>query len=63
MLSVFYKLMAKYVSETDGVTGLEYGMIAGGVGLGTITAVTLVGDQFSGMFETFGDFLSAPQDL
>lgn len=63
MLNGFHKILAKYVAETNGVTGLEYGILAGGIGLTVATAVVVVGDSFAGMFETFGDFLSPEQEL
>jgi Flp pilus assembly pilin Flp len=63
MLNGFYKLLAKYVAETDGVTGLEYGLIAGGIGLTAATAIVVVGDSLDGMMATFGDFLSPEQEL
>lgn len=57
MKNKFYRVLARYISEQDGVTGLEYGIIAGGVGALSMFAVLLVGDSYTAMFDVFSGFL------
>lgn len=40
-----------WLQAEDGVTGIEYALLAAGVGLGTMTMAWLVGDQLSAVFD------------
>jgi pilus assembly protein Flp/PilA len=42
-----------------GVTAIEYGLIAGAIGVAIITAVTLVGTDLNTLFTTVGTKLNA----
>ncbi len=44
------KLMA-FFKEEDGVTAIEYGLIASLIALAIITTVTLTGESLDGVFE------------
>lgn len=63
MKNKFYKLVERYVTQQDGVTGLEYGILAGGVAMASLTAVVFIGEDISGMFETFSGYLQNEQDV
>ncbi|PFH10755.1 pilus assembly protein Flp/PilA [Collimonas sp. PA-H2] len=43
------KLM-KFLRDEDGVTAIEYGLIAGLVAIAIVTAVGLIGTDLSGLF-------------
>ncbi len=39
-----------YVANRDGVTAIEYGLIAGGIALTIVAVVFLAGDDMQGLF-------------
>ena len=49
----------KFIREEDGVTAIEYGLIAALIAVVIITAVTLVGTQLSSVFNFIGTTLKA----
>lgn len=55
--------MARYVAEQEGVTGLEYGLIAGGISAVGMTAFVVMGDDLAGMMDVFNGFLEGSQEL
>lgn len=58
MKNIMQKLWAKkeaYLSNDDGATAIEYGLIAAGIAIAIIATVFLLGDELDA---TFGDVLS-----
>ena len=51
------KLTQKFLREEDGVTAIEYGLIAALIAVVIITAVTNVGVALSGIFTTIAGAL------
>jgi pilus assembly protein Flp/PilA len=51
------KLM-NLIKGEEGVTAIEYGLIAAGIGIAIVTTIGLVGDQ---LVETFNEVVSALQ--
>ena len=54
------KLIAKiqaYMTDEDGATAIEYGLIAAGISLVIATAVFAFGDDLVALFEDMGDSL------
>ena len=49
----------KFVREEEGVTAIEYGLIAALIAVVIIAAVTIVGTQLRAVFTTIGNALSA----
>ena len=49
----------KFIREEDGVTAIEYGLIAALIAVVIIAAVTLVGTQLSAVFNFIGTTLDA----
>jgi pilus assembly protein Flp/PilA len=45
------KLVARFVKDESGATAIEYGLIASGIALAIIAAVTGTGDKLSGSFQ------------
>jgi pilus assembly protein Flp/PilA len=52
-------LIKKFIQEEDGVTAIEYGLIAALIAVVIIGAVTIVGTQLNKTFSTIGNKLSA----
>ena len=52
------KFWKRFVSDETGATAIEYGLIAGLIGVVIITAVTLVGTNVSGTFTKIGSALN-----
>lgn len=50
--------MTKLLSDRDGATAIEYGLIAALISVVIITAVTLVGSKLSGVFNSIASSLS-----
>ncbi len=51
------KLIAKvqsYITDEDGATAIEYGLIAGGISLAIVAAVFAFGDDLEAVFTTIG---------
>jgi pilus assembly protein Flp/PilA len=49
----------KFIREEDGVTAIEYGLIAALIAVVIIAAVTIVGTQLRAVFTTIGGALTA----
>lgn len=49
----------KFIREEDGVTAIEYGLIAALIAVVIIAAITAVGTQLSGIFQTIADTLAS----
>ena len=52
------KLIAKFAANESGATAIEYGLIAGLIGVVIITAVTTVGTKVSNQFNTIASKLN-----
>ena len=48
---------ARFLKDNSGATAIEYGLIAGLIGVVVITAVTAVGTKVSNQFLTIGNTL------
>jgi pilus assembly protein Flp/PilA len=42
----------KFLKEEEGVTAIEYGLIAAGIGVAIVATVFLVGNQLNKLFST-----------
>lgn len=51
--------MTKLLSDRDGATAIEYGLIAALISVVIITAVTLVGSKLSSVFNSIATALSS----
>lgn len=51
------KFLARFAKDESGATAIEYGLIAGLIGVAIITAVGLAGDSITGMFERVAEEL------
>jgi len=45
------QFLRAYLSDESGATAIEYGLIAAGIAVAIITAVGLLGDELSTMFD------------
>jgi pilus assembly protein Flp/PilA len=52
-------LIKNFIREEDGVTAIEYGLIAALIAVVIIAAVTIVGTQLSKTFSTIGGKLTS----
>jgi pilus assembly protein Flp/PilA len=52
------KVFKKFASEEDGVTAIEYGLIAALIAVAIIAGVTLVGSNLGNTFNTVGSAVS-----
>ena len=52
------KLLSRFAKDERGATAIEYGLIAGLIGVVIITAVTAVGTKVSAQFSTIASTLS-----
>ena len=52
------KLLINFFKDEDGVTAIEYGLIAALIAVVIITAVTLVGDSLENTFNYIGGEVS-----
>jgi pilus assembly protein Flp/PilA len=50
----------KFLADESGATAIEYGLIAAGIAIAIITAVTGVGDQLKANFNTITTKLTPP---
>lgn len=53
------KLLKKFAKSEEGVTALEYGLIAGVVALAIVTAATGLGTDISNLFAAIGTKVTA----
>ena len=51
--------IVRFMKDEEGATAIEYGLIAGLVAVGIITALTALGGDLSGIFTRIGTKLSA----
>lgn len=58
-MSKFIQQAARFVRDEDGVTAIEYGLIATLIAVGIIVAVTAVGTQLKTVFTTIAADLTA----
>ena len=49
--------LIRFLKDEDGVTAIEYGLIAALIAVVIIVAVTMVGEKVSGTFQLVGDTL------
>ena len=52
MKKLMFRLWSKFTSQEDGVTAIEYGLIAALIALLIIGGVTLIGTKLSGVFRS-----------
>ena len=52
------KKLVKYLRKEDGVTSIEYALIAAGIAIAIIAVVGLLGDQVATTFQQIVDALS-----
>ncbi len=60
VMKAIYCAINSFWSEEDGVTAIEYGLLAALVGVAIITAATLMGTKMSEMFTGIANKLTAP---
>lgn len=53
-------LFARFANDESGATAIEYGLIAGLIGVAIIAAVTLTGTNLTGLFNRIAATLTAP---
>ncbi|AIO26227.1 MULTISPECIES: Flp family type IVb pilin [Burkholderia] len=58
-MTKFIQQAARFVRDEDGVTAIEYGLIAALIAVGIIVAVTAVGTQLKTVFTTIAADLTA----
>ncbi|VWD36193.1 MULTISPECIES: Flp family type IVb pilin [Burkholderia] len=58
-MSKFIQQAARFVRDEDGVTAIEYGLIAALIAVGIIVAVTAVGTQLKTVFTTIAADLTS----
>jgi len=52
------KLFVRFVKDESGVTAIEYGLIAGLISVVILIAVTAIGANLQGLFQTIADALA-----
>jgi pilus assembly protein Flp/PilA len=52
------KILARFVKDNSGATAIEYGLIAGLIGVVIIGALTTVGTKVSAKFQAVGSALN-----
>jgi pilus assembly protein Flp/PilA len=58
-MSTFIKKIRGFVQDEQGVTAIEYGLIAALIAVGLVAALTLVGNDLKTVFNTVADDLNA----
>ncbi|UXU85323.1 Flp family type IVb pilin [Burkholderia sp. S-53] len=58
-MSKFIQQASRFVRDEDGVTAIEYGLIAALIAVGIIVAVTAVGSKLQTVFTTIAADLTA----
>ena len=51
------KFFEKYISDEDGATAIEYGLIAAGIGLAISAVVVVIGVDVTATFTNISSFL------
>lgn len=59
-MKAIYQAIGKLWNDEDGVTAIEYGLLAALVGVAIIVAATLMGTKMSEMFTGIANKLTAP---
>jgi pilus assembly protein Flp/PilA len=54
------KLVEKFIHDEEGVTAIEYGLIASLIAVAIIVGVTLIGTNLNDLFEFIGDKVAPP---
>ena len=54
MLKLIAKAHAQFISNEEGATAIEYGLIAAGIAVGISVVVFAFGDQLVALFEDMG---------
>ena len=57
-MSTFISAVRTFIADEDGVTALEYGMIAALIAGVIVTAVTTLGDSVSSTFSKLAEIIS-----
>lgn len=57
-MSKFIYAVKAFAHDEDGVTAIEYGLIAALVGVAIVTGATLLGDELGTIFNAIGNKLS-----
>ncbi|HKT64176.1 Flp family type IVb pilin [Burkholderia sp. 22313] len=58
-MSTFIQKVRGFVQDEQGVTAIEYGLIAALIAVGLVAALTLVGGDLKDVFNTIADDLSS----
>lgn len=58
-MSTFIQKVRGFVQDEQGVTAIEYGLIAALIAVGLVAALTLVGNDLKTVFNTIADDLNA----
>lgn len=56
------ELLRRFIEQEDAATAIEYGLIAGLVAVGLITAITVFGQSLLGLFEYVRDDAGGAMD-
>lgn len=54
------QLIKRFLREEEGVTAIEYGLIAALISVVIAASVIIIGNQLNIVFETIGNCLTAP---
>ncbi len=52
------RLFVRFAKDESGVTAIEYGLIAAGISIAILAAVTLIGTQLNALFGTIATALT-----
>ncbi|OXI78181.1 Flp family type IVb pilin [Burkholderia sp. AU33423] len=58
-MSKFIQQASRFIRDEDGVTAIEYGLIAALIAIGIIGALTTVGQDLKTVFKTIADDLDS----
>lgn len=53
------KIVANFLTDEDGATAIEYGLIAALISVAIIAAVSLLGESLNDVFQSIADTLNA----
>ncbi|PRF40081.1 Flp family type IVb pilin [Burkholderia multivorans] len=53
-------IIKRFLKEEDGVTAIEYGLIAGLIAVAIIASVSTIGSKLGTMFENISSCVSSP---
>ena len=57
------KIFCAFLANTKGVTGIEYGLLLGGIALTVGTGAAIFGEQFAGVFEELSSYMDRGTSL